>query len=198
MDKQPVKTVKGRAVYLEGNDIDTDRIIPARFMRCVTFDGLGEKLFYDIRFDKNGRSIGCVLDKPERKGATILVSGANFGCGSSREHAPEAIRRFGFRAIIAGSFAEIFNGNATMLGVPCLSLADKDLRALASLVSEKPGLEIAIDIEKLTVSAGTSKWSATMKPGAQSALLSGSYDTLPILIAATDKTRARAETLGYA
>ena len=198
MDKQPIKSVKGRAVHLEGNDIDTDRIIPARFMRCVTFDGLGEKLFYDIRFDKNGQTIGCVLDKPEHRGATILISGANFGCGSSREHAPEAIRRFGFRAVIAGSFAEIFNGNATMLGVPCVSLADKDLRALASAVSAKPDLEVNIDIETLTVSAGTGRWSGTMKPGAQNALLSGSYDTLPILTAAAAKTRARAAQLGYA
>ena len=100
-----IQAVQGRAVCVPGNDIDTDRIIPARFMKCVTFDGLGERAFYDVRFDAQGRSKQHPLDDPRYKGASILLSGRNFGCGSSREHAPQALQKFGFRAVIAESFA---------------------------------------------------------------------------------------------
>src|SRR5690606_14986619 len=112
--------VQGRGVYVPGDDIDTDRIIPARFMKCVTFDGLGAYAFYDARFDEQGNSKGHPLDDPRFRGATILLSNSNFGCGSSREHAPQALSKFGIRAIIAESFAEIFFGNATTLGMPCV------------------------------------------------------------------------------
>src|SRR5690606_28757504 len=110
--------VQGRAAYVPGDDIDTDRIIPARFMQCVTYDGLGAHLFHDARFAEAGTSKGHPTDDPRFQGATILISNSNFGCGSSREHAPQALAKFGFRAVIAESFAEIFFGNATTLGMP--------------------------------------------------------------------------------
>ena len=111
MALEKITAVTGRAVYVPGNDIDTDRIIPARFMKCVTFDGLGEFLFHDVRKNADGSDQAHPLNDPRFRGATILLSGANFGCGSSREHAPQAIQKYGFRAVVAESFAEIFFGN---------------------------------------------------------------------------------------
>ncbi|NCQ34990.1 isopropylmalate isomerase, partial [bacterium] len=115
MASEPIKQVTGTGVYVAGDDIDTDRIIPARFMKCITFDGLGEYLFYDVRKTEDGADKPHNLNDPRFSGASILISGNNFGCGSSREHAPQSIRRAGFRAVIAGSFAEIFYGNSTNL-----------------------------------------------------------------------------------
>jgi 3-isopropylmalate/(R)-2-methylmalate dehydratase small subunit len=127
MPLEKIAKIEGKGVYVTGNDIDTDRVIPARFMKCVTFDGLGEYLFYDVRFNKDGSSKGHPLDNPKHKGATILLSGANFGCGSSREHAPQALQKFGMRAVIAESFAEIFAGNCTSLGIPCIELSGPEI-----------------------------------------------------------------------
>ena len=117
MNDNSITKVKGKAVYVAGDDVDTDRIIPARFMKCITFDGLGEYLFHDVRFDENGSKKEHNLNNQRFSEATILISGNNFGCGSSREHAPQSIQKAGFNAVIAGSFAEIFFGNATNLGV---------------------------------------------------------------------------------
>ena len=111
MALEKIEEVKGKGVYVQGNDIDTDRIIPARFMKCVTFDGLGEFLFYDVRKDDDGNDKEHPLNQPKFAEASILISNANFGCGSSREHAPQALYRYGFSAIVAESFAEIFFGN---------------------------------------------------------------------------------------
>jgi 3-isopropylmalate/(R)-2-methylmalate dehydratase small subunit len=119
MALEKISIVEGKGVYVPGNDIDTDRIIPARFMKCVTFDGLGEYLFYDVRFNEDGEKKDHSLNNPLFARASIMISDANFGCGSSREHAPQSLYRAGFRAIIAGNFAEIFFGNATNLGMPC-------------------------------------------------------------------------------
>ena len=149
MSLSPIKKVTGRAVPVEGDDIDTDRIIPARYMRCVTFDGLGEFLFRDIRQTQDGKSTNHSIDQAKYQGATILVSGMNFGCGSSREHAPQAIVRAGFKAVIAGNFAEIFFGNSTTLGLPCVSAKKEDLQTLTQLISSEPRTEVEIDLEKL-------------------------------------------------
>ena len=195
MSLAPIKKVTGRAVPVEGDDIDTDRIIPARYMRCVTFDGLGEHLFRDVRFTPEGKSKNHPIDQPKHKGATILVSGMNFGCGSSREHAPQAIVRAGFKAVIAGNFAEIFFGNSTTLGLPCVSAQSDDLQALAKLVSEKPDTEVVVDLEKLTVKAGPLSFSVTMKPIAQQGLLSGRYDAIADLLANLPKVRTMAASI---
>src|SRR6201996_9444377 len=127
MPLQKISKITGTCLVVPGDDVDTDRIIPARFMKCVTFDGLGEFLFHDVRFDENGKPKAHPLNDPAFQGATILIGGRNFGCGSSREHAPQAIYRYGFRAIVAESFAEIFFGNSITLGIPCVTATRADL-----------------------------------------------------------------------
>jgi len=195
MSLAPIKKVTGRAVLVEGDDIDTDRIIPARYMRCVTFDGLGEHLFRDVRFTPEGKSKHHPIDQPKHKGATVLVSGMNFGCGSSREHAPQAIVRAGFKAVIAGNFAEIFFGNSTTLGLPCVAAPPSDLQALAKLVSERPETEVEIDLEKLRVKAGSLTFPVAMKPIAQQGLLAGRYDAIADLLANLPKVNALASRI---
>jgi len=196
MSLSPIKKVSGRAVPVEGDDIDTDRIIPARYMRCVTFDGLGEFLFRDIRQTPDGKSTNHSIDQAKYQGATILVSGMNFGCGSSREHAPQAIVRAGFKAVIAGNFAEIFFGNSTTLGLPCVSAKKEDLQALTQLISSEPSTEVAIDLENLKVTAGKISFSVTMKGSAQQGLLSGRYDAIADLLTNLPKVQELAARLG--
>jgi 3-isopropylmalate/(R)-2-methylmalate dehydratase small subunit len=196
MSLSPIKKVTGRAVPVEGDDIDTDRIIPARYMRCVTFDGLGEFLFRDIRQTPDGKSTNHSIDQAKYQGATILVSGMNFGCGSSREHAPQAIVRAGFKAVIAGNFAEIFFGNSTTLGLPCVSAKKEDLQTLTQLISSEPNTEVAIDLENLKVTAGKISFSVTMKGSAQQGLLSGRYDAIADLLTNLPKVQELAARLG--
>jgi len=196
MSLSPIKKITGRAVPVEGDDIDTDRIIPARYMRCVTFDGLGEFLFRDIRQTQDGKSTNHTIDQAKFKGATILVSGMNFGCGSSREHAPQAIVRAGFKAVIAGNFAEIFFGNSTTLGLPCLSAKKEDLQALTQLISSEPSTEVGINLENLKVTAGKLSFPVTMKASAQQGLLSGRYDSIADLLANLPKVKELAARLG--
>ena len=193
-----ISKVAGRAVYVRGNDIDTDRIIPARFLKCVTFDELGPSLFYDERFDSEGSSKRHPLDDPKHEGASILVSDDNFGCGSSREHAPQAIQKFGFSAVIAGSFAEIFHGNCTTLGIPCIVMQEADRHRLGELIDGDPGAEIIIDIEGMRVVCANETFEATIKDSAREAFLSGTYDPLDNLLASMDSIKATAERLGYA
>jgi 3-isopropylmalate/(R)-2-methylmalate dehydratase small subunit len=196
MSLSPIKKVTGRAVPVEGDDIDTDRIIPARYMRCVTFDGLGEFLFRDIRQTPEGKTTNHPIDQDQFKGSTILVSGMNFGCGSSREHAPQAIVRAGFKAVIAGNFAEIFFGNSTTLGLPCVTAKKEDLEALSHLIKKEPSTEVQIDLENLKVSAGKLSFPITMKASAQQGLLSGRYDAIADLLANLPKVKELASRLG--
>ena len=192
-----IDKVSGRGVYVEGNDIDTDRIIPARFLKCVTFDELGPALFYDVRFDPEGNSKNHVLDQPAYQGAEILISDANFGCGSSREHAPQAIQKFGLKAVIAESFAEIFHGNCATLGIPCIVLQPKERQQLVSLVQADPEAEIIIDLEGLKVICSNNMFDFTMKESAREAFLTASYDPLDNLLTAKDEIAATASKLGY-
>ena len=196
MSLSPIKKITGRAVPVEGDDIDTDRIIPARYMRCVTFDGLGEFLFRDIRQTQDGKSTNHTIDQAKFKGATILVSGMNFGCGSSREHAPQAIVRAGFKAVIAGNFAEIFFGNSTTLGLPCVSAKKEDLQALTQLISSEPSTEVGINLENLKVTAGKLSFAVTMKASAQQGLLTGRYDAIADLLTNLPKVQELAARLG--
>ncbi len=192
MSLTPILKVSGRAVPVEGDDIDTDRIIPARYMRCVTFDGLGEFLFRDIRQTPEGKTKNHPIDQAKFKGATILVSGMNFGCGSSREHAPQAIVRAGFQAVIAGNFAEIFFGNSTTLGLPCVSAKKEDLQALTQLITQEPATAVEIDLKNLKVTAGQLNFPVTMKASAQQGLLSGRYDAIADLLINLPKVNAMA------
>src|SRR5688572_15344439 len=173
-----INQVTGTAVHVPGSDIDTDRIIPARFMKCVTFDGLGEFAFYDVRYDKDGKLTGHPLDDPRFKGASILLSGTNFGCGSSREHAPQALYRFGFRAVIAQSFAEIFFGNCTTLGIPCVCATAADIEKLAAAVEADPTTEVTVDVENKRVVFGNQSFTVNLPETAYEALTTGQWDPI--------------------
>lgn len=177
-----IKDVSGTGIHLPGDDIDTDRIIPARYLKCVTFDDLAGTHFYDVRFDPDGKPTGHPLDEPRFAGASIMLSGSNFGCGSSREHAPQAIYRSGFRAIIAESFAEIFFGNSTTLGMPCVSASREDIESLGAAIEEDPGTEIRIDLEGMTVSYGDRNFAITMPDSARQALTAGRWDPIQELL----------------
>ncbi|GAA6732944.1 3-isopropylmalate dehydratase small subunit [Thermus oshimai] len=176
--------IRGRAVPLRGEDIDTDRIIPARFMKTITFEGLGQYLFYDERFDEKGNPKPHPLNDPRYQGATLLLVEAGFGSGSSREHAPQAIKRYGFRAIVGESFAEIFFGNATAIGLPCVTLAKEDLEALFRAVEEDPSLEVEVDLVNKEVRFGDRHAPLSIREEAREALVEGLWDPIGELLQA--------------
>ena len=198
MPLEKITHVTGTAVVVPGHDIDTDRIIPARFMKCVTFDGLGAYLFYDVRFDKHDASRNHPLDRPEHKGAAILFSGRNFGCGSSREHAPQALQKFGVKAVVAESFAEIFAGNCTTLGMPCVMLPEADLGKFAEIIRRDPATAITIDLDASTVSGGGHLAKFQMKGGAREALQKGEWDALGQLLDGLPHVKSLVAKLHYA
>lgn len=198
MSLPAISKVVGTAVPVLGKDIDTDRIIPARFMKCVTFDDLAEGMFYDV---KNDPETGEVTDHPlndsKFDSASIIISGSNFGCGSSREHAPQSIYRSGFRAVIAESFAEIFFGNSTTLGMPCVCGSPADLKTLADFISQAPETQISIDLESMTVSYGETSFPVTMADSARTALTTAKYDPLAELLEGNDAIEKTASSLAY-
>ncbi len=193
-----ISKVAGRGVYVPGNDIDTDRIIPARFLKCVTFDELGPSLFFDERFDSDGNSKGHPLDEDKYAGAEILISDDNFGCGSSREHAPQAIQKFGLKAVIAGSFAEIFHGNCTTLGIPCVVMDEQSRSKLAEQVQNNPNEELILDLEGEQIIFANEIYPMSMKASTREAFLAATYDPLDNLLSARDQIQDTAQKLGYA
>jgi len=193
----PITKIEAKAIPLMGNDIDTDRIIPARFLKCITFDALGAHVFTDDRFDEKGSSRGHSFDALKYKGAGILVVNKNFGCGSSREHAPQALQRFGIQAIIGESFAEIFFGNCVALGIPCFTLPEKELLALQMEVQEKPSLLITIDVASLKLHQNALVYSLQMPSNVKNQFLSGYWDVTGLLLDNTLKIRQVATTLPY-
>lgn len=197
MSLEKITQVSGTAVYVPGSDIDTDRIIPARFMKCVTFDGLGEYLFYDVRKNADGSDKEHPLNDPRFKGASILLSGVNFGCGSSREHAPQAIYRYGFRAVIAESFAEIFFGNCTTLGIPCAVAAAADMQRLREAVEKDPTITVTVDVEKNRVFFGSENFTVNIPDTARDALTTGHWDAIADLIEGEAAVAATAGALDY-
>jgi len=218
MSLDKITQVSGRAVRVPGDDIDTDQIIPARFMRCVTFDGLGEFLFHDARFAPDGarassppgspgggqdgrgpekESKNHPLDRPEHKGATIIISGDNFGCGSSREHAPQALHKFGIRAVIAGNFAEIFFGNSTTLGMPCVSVTKEDREKLVAAIQADPNVELTVDIAAQRVRYGDNEVPCSIREAARKALTEGQWDPIGQLIEGRDAVAKLAAALPY-
>jgi 3-isopropylmalate/(R)-2-methylmalate dehydratase small subunit len=198
MSLAPITQVSGRAVYIPGADIDTDRIIPARFMKCITFDGLGEFAFFDVRFDEHGQPTAHPLNDPRFAGASILLAGANFGCGSSREHAPQSLRKYGFDGIIAESFAEIFFGNSTTLAMPCVIASAADVAALRAAVAADPATLLTIDVMALRVrSSGGLDIPVTMPESAREALVSGRWDPIQELLDNVAAIDAKAAALHY-
>jgi len=192
-----ISQVAGRGVFVPGNDIDTDRIIPARFMKCVSFDGLGEFVFFDVRKNPDGSPKQHPLNEPRFQGATVLLSGANFGCGSSREHAPQAIQKYGFRAIVAEGYAEIFFGNSTTLGIPCVSATREDIAKVAAAIEANPQTEVVVDLAALEVRFGGQKIKITMRESARDALVNGRWDAIGELLEGVPQVKALAKKLPY-
>ena len=190
----PVESVRGSACVVRGDDIDTDRIIPARFMKIVTFDGLGEHAFEDDRKAAKGEH---PLDVERFGGASILVVGRNFGCGSSREHAPQALLRFGFRGFVGSSFAEIFGGNCTAMGLVCATLAEDDLAALMDSVELDPTQDVTIDLRAESVTSRAGSVVASFPTGTRQQLLDGTWDATSVLLDAGDAIDQTADALPY-
>ena len=186
-----IRTLRGYAIPLRGDDVDTDRIIPARYLKAVTFEGLGDHAFED---DRRALAGAHPFDDPRYGGAILLVN-RNFGCGSSREHAPQALYRRGIRGILGESFSEIFFGNSVALGLPCVTLAREDLRALQDLVESDPRTVLELDLEARTVSAGGRTFAFSVPEGAREAFLSGRWDSLGLLLEEFDAVRAVAARL---
>ena len=197
MALDPVPSVTGRAVFIPGADIDTDRIIPARFMKCVTFDGLGEFLFHDVRKNADDTDKPHPLNEARFKGATILLSGANFGCGSSREHAPQAIQKYGFRAVVAENFAEIFFGNCTTLGIPCATASREDIARISALVAQNPQIEVVVDVAKQEIRFAGQTVRAEVRAAAQDALVNGRWDPIGELLDGLPAVKVTATKLPY-
>jgi len=197
MALEKILKVTGTAVPVPGDDLDTDRIIPARYMKCVTFDGLGEFMFYDVRFDEKGNKKDHPLNDDRFKGAKVLISGNNFGCGSSREHAPQAIYRFGIRALVAEGFAEIFFGNSTTLGIPCITVSHADRLELTKLVEADPKLEVTVDVEKQEVRAGGKVYKGVIRESARHGLTTGHWDPIADLLDGLGDVEKTAAKLPY-
>ncbi|MBD2111355.1 MULTISPECIES: 3-isopropylmalate dehydratase small subunit [Cyanophyceae] len=189
-----IEQITGTGIPLTGNDIDTDRIIPARFLKCVTFDGLGEQVFADDRAALEGRH---PFDQPQYQGATILVVNRNFGCGSSREHAPQAIARWGIKAVLGESFAEIFFGNCVAIGIPCLTATAEVVGQVQAALDADPTTVVTLDLATQTVTVGAEAGAVSMPEGVRQAFLAGTWDACGQLVANADAIRATAATLPY-
>ena len=188
-----IDSVAGRGLPIRGNDIDTDRIMPARFLRAVSFEGLEKHVFEDDRAADPRHP----FNDPRYTGAAILIVNANFGCGSSREHAPQGLARFGIKAIVGESFSEIFQGNATMMGVPCLVADRGSVEKLQTFVERAPQTPIAVDIAAGTVKAGGVAIAVSMPAATRDALLAGQWNPTAMLLDRFDDVRAVAAKLPY-
>jgi 3-isopropylmalate/(R)-2-methylmalate dehydratase small subunit len=192
-----VTQVSGRAVPIRGNDIDTDRIIPARYLKEPTFARMGEYPFFDERFDSAGKKKDHPFNDPEYKGASILFVNKNFGCGSSREHAPQALYRFGVKAIVGESFAAIFAGNCTMMGLPAVVVGAKEIEQLRKSVEDNPRTEYTVDLETKSISYGNQKIAIDLPETYRTALTKGFWDSTALLRANLEQVRETAAKLPY-
>jgi 3-isopropylmalate/(R)-2-methylmalate dehydratase small subunit len=195
---EKISRISGTAVPLPGDNIDTDRIIPARYLRSVSFEGLEAHLFADDRAQVDAQQpLSHPFSNPVYEGASILVVNANFGCGSSREHAPQAIRRRGIQAIVGESFSEIFFGNSVALGLPCVSVAPEAADAIIELVTRQPSVRLTVDLSALILSAGEQSFAITMPPAARDAFLDGTWDATGLLLDRYEDVEAVAARLPY-
>ena len=195
---QKITGVSGRGLPLRGNDIDTDRIMPARFLRAITFEGLEQHVFEDDRKGAGAHPYNRhPFDASSFQGASILVVNANFGCGSSREHAPQGLQRWGINAIVGESFAEIFFGNSVMIGLPCLTASAEDVRMLQDLIEKSPETRITIDLAAGTCVADDLHVKVAVSPKAREALVTGTWDTTGLLLDHYEEVDAASKRLPY-
>ncbi|WP_136715315.1 3-isopropylmalate dehydratase small subunit [Halorientalis salina] len=192
-----VEEVSGTGIPIRGNDIDTDQIIPARFMKVVTFDGLGEFSFFDLRFDEDDNEKDHPMNEERFQDANIMVVNNNFGCGSSREHAPQALMRWGIDAFIGESFAEIFAGNCLALGMPTITADQETVEAIQDYIDKYPDTEIDIDIAEETVTYGDTTVEVTVNEGQRKALVDGIWDTTALMKANQQAIDETADELAY-
>ena len=197
MDARFVDKIAGRGIPLRGHDIDTDRIIPARFLKCVSFEGLETHAFEDDRRQLEERGQVHAFSNPRYQGARILIVNGNFGCGSSREHAPQALQRWGVRAVIGESFSEIFFGNSVALGMPCLTVSAQDVEALQAAVETDATAELSLSIGAQTVELNGKKYQASVPAGAREAFTAGTWDATGLLLDDFDQVRTVANSLPY-
>jgi len=193
-----ISKITGRALPMRGNDIDTDRIIPARYLTAVTFDGLERHVFEDDRKSAGGPYNRHPFDVSHFQGAAVLLVNANFGCGSSREHAPQALQRWGIQVVVGESFAEIFFGNSGMIGMPCVTASAADVAALMDLAEREPATEFAVDLVAGSCRAGALTVPIGLPPKMLEAFTSGAWDTTGMLLDRFDEVQATAKRLPYA
>ena len=191
------KSHRGQAVVVRGYDIDTDRIIPARIMGRITFAGIEEGVLADLRRPPDGSPKDHPFNEERFQNASILIVNKNFGCGSSREHAPQALTRWGIQVLIGESFAEIFFGNCVALGMPALTASESDIASLMDSVELDADQEIVIDLESMTATSKLGQIAVSMPEGPRSQLLDGSWNGLPTLLSAREEIRATANRLPY-
>ena len=189
-----VQAISGTAIAVVGDDIDTDRIIPARFLRCVTFDGLGEHAFADDRIQTDGQH---PFDQAQFQGATVLVVNNNFGCGSSREHAPQALAKWGIKAIVGQSFAEIFFGNCVAIGLPCVIATPEMVKQLQELIQADPQAAVTVDLATLKVTQNDFSIPVTMNEGSRQMFLGGTWDSCGQLVSNSEEVKVTVSKLPY-
>lgn len=192
-----ITSISGRGIPVRGNDIDTDRIIPARFLRCVTFDGLGAHAFEDDRLQLKAQGKLHSFDDARFTGAKVLVANANFGCGSSREHAPQAIAKWGVQAIVAVSYSEIFHGNCVAMGLPAVRVSQADSEAIQSAIEADPQVEVSVDLNTMHVKAGATSHPCQLGDGPRKQFLTGQWDALGELVDGLPQVRAAAGKMPY-
>jgi 3-isopropylmalate/(R)-2-methylmalate dehydratase small subunit len=192
-----VNFVSGTGIPIRGNDIDTDQIIPARFMKVVTFDGLGEFAFFDVRFDENDEPKEHPFNEERFQDSSVMVVNSNFGCGSSREHAPQALMRWGIDAVIGESFAEIFAGNCLALGIPTVTADSETIQTLQDWVDDNPDEELEIDVEAEAVTYGGETIDVTVDDAQRKALVEGVWDTTALMKSNAGVVRETARALPY-
>jgi 3-isopropylmalate/(R)-2-methylmalate dehydratase small subunit len=188
---------EGHGIVVRGDDIDTDRIIPARFLKTITFEGLEQHLFEDDRQQLAERGTVHAIDRPDYQGAAIMFVGSNFGCGSSREHAPQAIARWGIMAVVGVSFAEIFFGNSLMIGLPCATVTPEQSEQLTAAIEADPSVTCRVDLPAKTISVGKMSVPLGMPESVRSSLMSGNWDATGLLVEHYEAVERIAASLPY-
>jgi len=196
IDKK-IRTLTGKGIAIQGNDIDTDRIIPARYLKEITFSKMGEYPFYDERFNEDGSQKNHPFNEMDKQNASFLVVNDNFGCGSSREHAPQSLFRWGIKAILAESLAEIFAGNCTMIGLAAVTMKPTEIREIQEKLQADSSLKLKLDLMKKTVLCDGKTYNVTIPESGRQALIEGTWDSTALLLSRLDRARATAAALPY-